>query len=141
MFTKNLYERIAAWKEFRKTLEESLDPYQEVIDYYKLAPMVRIQADPYDENTWPTPWEIIEENVYCDFVKILAICYTLKLTDRFSQDSFEIHITQDKKNSQTNYLLLVNGLVIGYDKDRTIPISKLPPTLTIVKRQLMSHQQ
>jgi hypothetical protein len=100
-----------------------------------------IAADPFTPSSWPTAWELLEENNYCAFVKILAICYTLQLTDVLSQASYEIHITRDNKNSETYYLLFVNDIVIGFNGDTHVHRSKLPPTLRSELVHTLTAQQ
>ena len=129
MFEKKYEERLVIWRDFRTTLETTKDPIQDTIDFYNQAPVCLIAADPYTPSTWPDPWELLEENNYCSFVKILAICYTLQLTDVLSQASYEIHITRDNENSETYYLLYVNDIVIGFNGDTHVHRSKLPTTL------------
>ena len=129
MFDKKFEERMIIWREFRASLETTIDPIQEVIDFYSRAPACTIAADPFTPSTWPNPWELLEENNYCPFVKILAICYTLQLTDVLSQASYEIHITRDNKKSATYYLLYVDDQVIGFNGDTHVHRSKLPTTL------------
>ena len=129
MFDKKYEERLAIWREFRTGLETSSDPIQDAITFYAKAPPCLIAADPYTPSTWPNPWELLEENNYCSFVKILAICYTLQLTDVLSQASYEIHITRDNENSETYYLLYVDDTVIGFNGDTHVHRSKLPTTL------------
>ena len=129
MFDKKYEERLSLWSTFRKTLEISNDPIQDAINFYREAPTVSIAIDPYTPITWPNPWELLEENNYCSFVKILAICYTLQLTDVLSQASYEIHITQDNKKSSTYYLLYVDDQVIGYNGETYVHKSELPNTL------------
>ena len=104
MFEKKYEERLIIWRNFRAGLEIATDPIQEAIDFYSQAPKCVFAADPYNLDTWPGPWELLEENNYCSFVKILAICYTLQLTDVLSQASYEIHITRDNENAETYYL-------------------------------------
>ena len=129
MFDKKYEDRLVLWREFRDGLETSSDPIQEVIDFYNQAPSCLIAADPYTPSTWPTPWELLEENNYCSFVKILAICYTLQLTDVLSQASYEIHITRDNENSETYYLLYVDDIVIGFNGETHVHRSELPATM------------
>lgn len=117
MFDKKYEERLAAWRDFREQLETAEDPIQETIYFFSKAPLVNFAADPWDKSTWPNPWELISENTYCRFVKILAILYTLQLTDRFSHSDFKIHITQDRERSETNYLLFVEDRVVGLTED------------------------
>lgn len=133
MFNKPFEERLLVWKKFREQLEDSTNPIQDCIDFFKDAPLVNIQADAYDQSTWPDPWQMIEENFYCEFVKILAICYTLQLTDRFSRSNFEIHITQDQKRSETNYLLILDEWVIDCAMNTVIDKSKLSKDIKITK--------
>ena len=129
MFSKNYEQRLAAWRSFRSTLEDHQDPIQAVIDFYNQAPIVKYQCDPYDRNTWPSPWEIIQENTYCGFVKILAICYTLQLTDVFSKSPFEIHIKYSQAESKIYYLLFVDDRTIGYLEDTHVHKNELPTGL------------
>lgn len=138
MFDKKFEDRLSHWKQFREQLEDSDDPLQEVLDLYNQAPLVSIQADPWDWETWPEPWELLKENIYCPFVKILAICYTLQLTERFSQCQFEIHITQDKDNIR--YLLTVDDACIGYGSN-IVSFKEISPKLTIEKTYTMTSLQ
>jgi len=129
MFEKKYEERLAIWSDFRKSLESSKDPIQDTIDFYNKAPLCRISADPWTKSTWPDPWELLAENNYCSFVKILAICYTLQLTDCLSQSAYEIHIVRDNENSATYYLLYVDNIVIGFNGDTYVHKDELPKTI------------
>ncbi len=129
MFSKNYEQRLIAWRDFRTELENSDDPLQSAIDFYSSVPIVKYQCDPYDRNTWPSPWEIIQENIYCSFVKILAICYTLQLTDVLSNQTFEIHIKYSPAESKIYYLLQVGERVIGYLEDTHVHYKDLPAEL------------
>ena len=129
MYNLPFEKRLIAWRDFRNYLETAKDPLQDCIDFWKSIPEVSFQADPYDRSTWPDPWEMIEENIFCSFVKILAILYTLQLTDRFFQSSFEIHITHNTEESTTLYLLFVDDRVIGYKGDTHVARSKISKEL------------
>ena len=129
MFDKSYEQQLTIWREFRHGLESAQDPIQEAIDFYNQAPYCLIAADPFTPSSWPTAWELLEENNYCAFVKILAICYTLQLTDVLSEANFEIHITRDNENSETYYLLYVNDIVIGFTGDTHVHKNTLPPSL------------
>ena len=129
MFDKPYEQRLTIWRDLRNNLETSSDTIQEAINFYNNAPDCLIAADPFTPSSWPTAWELLEENNYCAFVKILAICYTLQLTDVLSQASYEIHITRDREKSATYYLLYVDNNVIGFDTETYVHRSKLPNTL------------
>ena len=120
MFEKKYEDRLRSWVELRKQLETSNNPLQKVIDFYKKVKLVRIQVDPYDKSSWPDPWTLLNDNVYCRFAVLLGIAYTLQLTERFSRSNFEIHITRDKENSTMRYLLYVDDQVVDCDKNEPI---------------------
>ena len=141
MFDKRYEDRLTLWRKFRAGLELSKDPIQDAIDFYNQAPACGLATDPYTPSTWPNPWELLEENNYCFFVKILAICYTLQLTDVLSQALYEIHITRDNKNSETYYLLYVNDNVIGFNGDTHVHKSELPAILRSELVHAMLPQQ
>jgi hypothetical protein len=131
MFNKKFEDRLLAWVDFRKKLESSSSPFEDTIELYSHAPTVNMQVDPWDPKSWLTPWELLNENKYCEFSKILAICYTLQLTDSFLGSSFKIHICTNTEDSEIKYLLIVNDKVIGLDPKKAVPFSELPNTLRI----------
>ena len=106
MFPNNYFQRLELWRNLRTKIETANSPFDIVFDFWNSVPTDSISADPYDKNSWPDPWEMIKENTYCEFGKILAIMYTLQLTERFSQATFEIHITLDKDKSRFVYYQL-----------------------------------
>ena len=129
MFDKTYEDRLRAWHDFRQTLETASDPLQTVIDQYQQPPRVSMHTDPWTPSMWPNPWELIEENQYCEFCNLLGICYSLQLTDKFTPSQFEIHIAVDNENSNTHYLLYVDDFIIGYEDDTYIHKSALPSSI------------
>lgn len=120
MFDKPFVQKIKMWRELRQSVETAENPFDLVLDFWKDAPTTKIATDPYNKDTWPDPWEMILQNEYCEFMKILAIFYTLQLTDRFSHCHFEIHIFLDQQESRTIYLLSVDKNSLGYYNDSYI---------------------
>lgn len=121
------------WVNLRKTLEISETPHYDVVAYFSKKPKVKIYTDPYDDTTWPTPWELIVENTYCPFNIILGICYTLQLTKRFNSISPEIHIAFDINQKTVYYLLQVENLLFGQEFENWQHISDLSKDLLIQK--------
>ncbi len=113
MFKENYYQNMELWLGLRNQLEVDKDPFESVFKFWNNVPTSKISIDPYDKERWPDPWEMIYENDYCEFKKILAICYTLQLTDRFSRSDFGIHITLDRDKSRYLYLLEVDNKTIS----------------------------
>jgi len=136
--TSSFEQRMSKWAEFRDNLSRNNDPIQTTIDAYAKAPWVSIHTDPYDRSTWPNPWELIQENQYCDFCKLLGICYTLQLSDCFSDEEFEIHIQRSDETGELYYLLFIGNRVVGYDGETHVANTELPPDLSVQHLYKMS---
>tara|TARA_Y100000389_G_C17441662_1_gene508960 strand:+ start:1211 stop:1633 length:423 start_codon:yes stop_codon:yes gene_type:complete len=128
MYNKKYEERLATWSEFRSSLEDSNTPFLDVVDFYASAPKTRYAVDPWGQSTWPDPWQLLEENLYCEFSVVLGMCFSLQLTDKFSGSNFEIHISTNNKKAETHYLLFVDDICVNY-KDGVISKENLPDAL------------
>jgi len=130
--------RLAEWAETREQIAASADPIQATIDQYEQAPRVSIHTDPYDRDIWPTPWELIQENQYCEFCKLLGVAYTLQLTDCFSDEQFEIHIQRSRETGEIYYLLYIGDRVVGYTGETHVAKSDIPNTHDLQHRYTLS---
>lgn len=128
-FNKTYEDRLRIWHDFRQELETAKDPVKLAIETYDTVPTEHISVDPYTPSAWPNPWELIKENSYCLFGKLLGIGYSLQLTERFSQAKFEIHIFIDRAKSNHYYLLSVGDVVIGYENQLRITGQTIPKNL------------
>ena len=141
MFDRKYEDRLNAWSCLRQDLETSNTPFQDVLDFYNMAPRVSIATDPWDNSLWPNPWELIFENQYDEFLTVLGQCYSLQLTDRFSDSSFEIHIGIDREQSRTCYLLIINSTtVLGWDESY-VDIKDIPKSFESQKVYKMPSLQ
>lgn len=129
MFSKSYEERLAIWSQFRSKIETSNNPLQDVIDFYKPAPTVSINTDPWTKEYWPNPWELIHENQYCDFCRVLGYCFSLQLTDRFKEKNFEIHIVTNDELGYEYLLFVDDSWVLGYDKNKPIHVTDIAEKL------------
>jgi hypothetical protein len=125
------------WLELREHLESSTHPLEDVIEFFRKFPAAKMYTDPYNRTSWPTPWELISENIYCPFNFILGICYTLQLTERFKDCQPKIHITFDISDKTMYYLLIIGDRVYGYTNDDWCTINQLPKSLKIKKMYVM----
>ena len=131
IFFDSFEGRVKAWSKFRQELESNPEPIQTTIDFWNKAPISALSCDPFDQSTWLDPWSLIEDNHYCEFSKILAIYYTLALTDKFRDSYFEIQIVNDREAHELRYLLFVDDFVIGYFYNRAITQDELPLDITV----------
>jgi|688.fasta_scaffold95575_3 hypothetical protein len=138
MLIKDRTQVSTLWYNLRRQLENDLTPFETVANFFEQLPKVKIYTDPYDPDTWPTPWELIDENEYCQFNILLGICYTIQLTERFKNCHPKINVAIDTINKTVYYLLIINDKVYGYDSN-WIEASALPKSLKIQKMYAMKE--
>lgn len=131
MFFERFEKRIVMWREFRESLETDNDPIQNTINFWNKAPVSTMTCDPFDNTTWLDPWQLIESNDYCEFSKILAMYYTLALTDRFKNSKFNLSVASDRQEQKLYYLLKIDDLVIGYNYFEPVSSESMPSTISV----------
>jgi hypothetical protein len=51
-----------------------------------------------DQPTWPDPWQLLSDDVYCDLARALGILYTITLLDRADMTPVDLVLTEDGDN-------------------------------------------
>jgi hypothetical protein len=51
-----------------------------------------------DQATWPDPWQLLSDDIYCELARGLGILYTITLLDRADLAPAELVLTQDDVN-------------------------------------------
>lgn len=118
MFNLPVDDRLSEWINHRRRLDESNDPLQDVWDFWHQSPFIphNRKIDPYYQRSWPSPWEIIEDNKYDDFTKALMIGWTLKLTNKFKNSRIEVRTLIDTAQTREYNLVYVDDdWVINYN--------------------------
>jgi hypothetical protein len=67
-----------------------------------------------DRDTWPDPWELLSDNLYCDVARGLGILYTISLLDHADLTDAELVLTAEGHN-----LVLVDKrkYILNWDSD------------------------
>lgn len=134
MFQKSIDDRLSEWAAFRKSINTSSSPFEDVWEFWKQAPYIPYnhKIDPFNQRSWPTPWDIIVENKYDDFTKSLMIGWTILLTDRFKGSRVEIKtLVNDQKTCYYNTVCVDNEWVINYNDNSPVPVASIPTSFFI----------
>ena len=149
MFQLPSEDRLRTWREFRTTLESL--PLEialvETVEFWRHAPFVPYNLDSNDIKTWPDPWTLIYENIYCDVAKCLGIVYTILLTEHRTTLDIEIRQYSDPNTeyeynlawiNQGKYILnMIDGEILNIEQfDKTL---QLKQQLTAVDLQLENY--
>lgn len=77
-------QRLKEWRSLRKQLDDiddDLEVLNKLLDWWRTAPVTTRVIDPYNNEGWPDPWELIYNDLYDENVVTLGICYTLEYID------------------------------------------------------------
>jgi hypothetical protein len=125
-------ERLTSWKQFRDTLEVSTSPFEDVVELWSHAPFVSAFINPHTPESWPDPWHLIIDGKFDDLAIVLGMLYTLKLTKRFRNAEFVIHM-DESENKTPSYWLVINGkYVLNYYFKEVITVENLPKSSTSI---------
>ena len=133
--------RLESWNLLRnQTQTLSIEPALEEINRWWFQTPWR----PYylhwdDQVTWPDPWQLLSDDVYCDLARGLGILYTISMIDHKDLTPAELVLTEDGRN----LVLVAKGkYILNWDSTvrvNTPPSSKIKKTLTLdqVKKQYL----
>jgi len=89
-------ERLREWRSFRLSIGEQDLPIalEKTAHLWSYAPYVTHYLAPDLVQEWPDPWNLINDNYYCDLAKSLGMFYTLYLCEHFNKtiDNLELRI-------------------------------------------------
>jgi hypothetical protein len=129
MFRQSPDERLSTWKEFRNGLEQSDTPFLDVINFWASAPYIPYNhnVDPYNQYSWPTPWEILLQNKYDDFTKALMMAYTLKYTNKFGNSDIQVKTLVDNAQKSVYNIVLVDDIwVLNFQETTLVEAGNVP---------------
>ena len=126
VFDKHGADRLAAWKEFRDSLETSDNPLGDVAMLWSQAPFVSPYLNPQNPTEWPDPWHLILDLRLDDLAIALGMLYTIKLTHRFIDAKCEIHKSMLPDKKDPLYVLVVdNQYVLNLEYRSVVSIDAL----------------
>lgn len=141
MILSTVDQRLSAWLELRKQIDNVDNPLQAVIDFWqgKFNTAYNKSIDPFNQRSWPCPWDIISENIYDDFTIAVMMGYSLLLTGKFAKSEVQIKTMVDKNQTKLYNLVYVDEeWVLNYEltpvKAQDIPDSFRLENLVILQR-------
>jgi hypothetical protein len=92
--------RLKGWTQLRDhcqhlPLESALD---EINRWWFMAPWRPYYLHWDDQKTWPDPWQLLNDDVYCDLARGLGIVYTISMLDRADMAPTTLVLTEDGSN-------------------------------------------
>jgi hypothetical protein len=121
--------RLDSWTQLRNQVNYlPVDPALEAINaWWFAAPWTGYHLHWDDRADWPDPWQLLDDNIFCEVARGLGILYTITLLERADMESAELVLTQSGHN-----LVLVDKskYILNWDKTTIVNIN---PEVKIVK--------
>jgi hypothetical protein len=100
MWPQTFGERLDSWNRLRESCQ--ISPIETALDtinrWWFQAPWRPYYLHWDDQSTWPDPWQLLNDNVYCDLARGLGIVYTISMLDRRDMAPATLFLTEDGSN-------------------------------------------
>lgn len=106
-FVLPINELTNTWKELRRTIEDGGD-IQEVVDFWSQAPLSKMSYDYEALDTWPTAWEMMANNDWCENSIAIGMEFTLRLAG-VDADRLVLKFIRDYDISEQKMVLEIDG--------------------------------
>jgi hypothetical protein len=93
-------DRLAAWADLRSQCQ-SLDlesALTAINAWWFQTPWRPYYLHWDDQATWPDPWQLLSDDVYCDLARALGILYTISMLDCADMADAKLVLTEDGSN-------------------------------------------
>ena len=110
MWSHTFPERLTAWADLRaQAASLPLETALEAINtWWFQTPWRPYHLHWDDQDTWPDPWQLLDDNIYCGLARGLGIMYTIAMIDREDIQHAEL-VEADGDNlvliNQSKYIL------------------------------------
>jgi hypothetical protein len=84
MWSQTFPERLQSWAQLRaQTVDMSTESALKTINsWWFQTPWRPYHLHWDDRDTWPDPWQLLDDNIYCSLARALGIMYTIAMLDR-----------------------------------------------------------
>lgn len=121
MWPVKFEDRLIQWSILREeaknlSLESSLN---KINHWWQQTPWVPYHLHWDDQETWPNPWELLSDNLFCDLARSLGIVYTTMMIDHPEIDKIELASCEE-----TNLVLINQGkYILNWSPEELLNIS------------------
>jgi len=130
MWAKTFAGRLESWYSMRQQCHNL--PVESVLllinSWWSTTPWQPYYLDWLDQDSWPDPWQLLNDNVYCDLARALGILYTISLLDRADLTNAILVLSQDGHN------------LVMVDKSKYI-LNWSPDTVVNTSQTIEIHRQ
>jgi hypothetical protein len=100
MWPKNFDQRLSSWYSLRQSAQ--ILPLEQALfsinSWWSQSPWQPYYLHWDDYLTWPDPWQLLSDNVYCDLARALGMFYTITMLERKDMATASLILNKDGSN-------------------------------------------
>lgn len=140
MWHRSFSERLNSWSNLRLQVQsQSLDQALKSINsWWFESPWVPYHLHWDDRDTWPDPWQLLDDNIYCGLARGLGILYTIAIINHPDIES----ATLTEVGSDNLVLVNKSKYILNWDQEEIVNINlglqnpRRSINLTQIKQQI-----
>lgn len=100
MWHTNFKDRLLEWNRLRAFVQQQnlKSALLAINRYWFKCPWSAYYLHWDDKKIWPDPWQLLNENIYCDLARGLGILYTIAFVEHPEIQSAELILTPENHN-------------------------------------------
>lgn len=125
MWSSTFEARLQDWQQLRHSVYDlpKVECLQMINQWWFRSPWCGYYLHWDDRASWPDPWQLLHDNIFCSIARGLGMLYTVSLLDRADLQHSEMVETEND-----NLVLIDSGkYVLNWDRNTVVNIS---PTIT-----------
>lgn len=135
MWYPDFADRLESWAGLRIAAQnQPLEPALDLINqWWFKTPWTAYYLHWDDQPNWPDPWQLLDDNVFCEVARGLGILYTISMIDHPEIASADLVLTEDGYN-----LVQINkGIyILNWERDSIVNTLQAGK----IKKQLKQEQ-
>ena len=135
MWPQTPEQRLHSWYQLRlDTADMPLESCLAAVnDWWFLAPMNSRYLHWDDVDNWPTPWELLNDNIFCDVARALGMLYTIAIIERPEITELSMFQTDEDNLVQINQ----GKYILNWGNQQVVNINSV--TSTEIKKHISSE--
>lgn len=136
MWPRTFDERLASWIALRRQAQELSIPtcLERINAWWFQTPWSPYYLHWDDADTWPDPWQMLQENIFCSLARALGMLYTVVMLERPELEAIELVETKNH-----NLVLIQNKkYILNWEPGQIVNITLLdaPATRRLIPQQI-----
>ena len=114
-------ERLSVWRKFRQDFPKN-GTIENVIDAFSEVKVERRNIDYYTPESWPTPFEIVNEGMFCQSGLSLVIASTLIQLKLIKSENYRFDVVSNHITGTDGLVFVHEGFVYNFLPNQAVPL-------------------